>query len=260
MKLRDIIKQLDKDFPFSWAMEWDNVGLLVGDMEADIHKVFLNLDVTDETVAEASLWGADLILTHHPLLFAPARTVTEQNFIGRRIRRLIKKDINYIAMHTNFDIAKMADLNASDLQLINPKVLDVTGEDVSGNPVGLGRVGKVREMRLSAFAEVVKNAMSLQAVRVYGDPDRIIKTCAVSSGSGKSEIPAAIAAGADVLVTGDLDYHTSIDANAQGLALIDAGHYGTEFVYITYMEDYLKKMFPDLCVRSMKISQPYCVL
>ena len=260
MKLRDIIKQLDKDFPFSWAMEWDNIGLLVGDMEADINKVFLNLDVTDEAVAEASLWGADLILTHHPLLFTPARTVTEQDFIGRRIRRLIKEDINYIAMHTNFDIAKMADLNAADLQLTDPRILDVTGEDAAGNPIGLGRVGEVPEMKLGDFAEVVKSAMALDAVRVYGDPDRIIKICAVSSGSGKSEIPAAIAAGADVLVTGDLDYHTSIDANAQGLALIDAGHYGTEFVYITYMEDYFKKTFPELSVRSMKIRQPYCIL
>ena len=260
MKLRDIIKQLNNDFPFSWAMEWDNVGLLVGDIEADIKKVFINLDVTDEAVAEAALWGADLILTHHPLLFSPVKTVTEQNFIGRRIRRLIKEDINYVAMHTNFDIAKMADLNAADLQLIDPRILDVTGEDASGNPVGLGRVGEVPEMRLSAFAEVVKNAMSLTAVRVYGDPDRIVTACAVSSGSGRSEIRAALEAGADVLVTGDLDYHSSIDANAQGLALIDAGHYGTEFVYITYMEEYLKKTFPELSVRSMKIRQPYCVL
>jgi putative NIF3 family GTP cyclohydrolase 1 type 2 len=110
------------------------------------------------------------------------------------------------------------------------------------------------------FAEIVKKAMSLQAVRVYGDPNRPVMTCAVSSGSGKSEIRAALEAGADVLVTGDLDYHSSIDANAQGLALIDAGHYGTEFVYITYMEGYLKKTFPELCVRSMKIRQPYCIL
>ena len=154
----------------------------------------------------------------------------------------------------------MADLNAADLQLIDPRILDATGEDASGNPVGLGRVGEVPEMSLSAFAEVVKSAMSLQAVRVYGDPGRMVRTCAVSSGSGKSEIRAAIEAGADVLVTGDLDYHTSIDANAQGLALIDAGHYGTEFVYITYMEDYLKKTFPELSVRSMKIKQPYSVL
>lgn len=260
MKLRNIIEQLDRDFPFSYACEWDNVGLLVGDMDADIKNVFLNLDVTDEAVAEASLVGADLILTHHPLLFKPAKTVTEQDFIGRRIRRLIKNDINYIAMHTNFDIAKMADLNACDLQLIEPEILDVTGEDADGNPVGLGRVGRVMEMRLSAFADIVKNAMCLPAVRVYGDPGRIITRCAVSSGSGRSEIPAAIAQGADVLVTGDLDYHTAIDANAQGLALIDAGHYGTEFVYITYMEDYLRKTFPDLKVHAMKIRQPYCVL
>ena len=177
MKLRDIIKQLDKDFPFSWAMEWDNIGLLVGDMEADINKVFLNLDVTDEAVAEASLWGADLILTHHPLLFSPARTVTEQDFIGRRIRRLIKEDINYIAMHTNFDIAKMADLNAADLQLMDPRILDVTGEDASGNPVGLGRVGEVPEMSLAAFAEIVKKAMSLQAVRVRRPRLSLINRC-----------------------------------------------------------------------------------
>ena len=150
MKLKDIMNVIEKDFPKYLAMDWDNVGLLVGDEEAEIHKVLISLDVTDQTVEQAVRCGADLILTHHPLLFRPLGTVTEQNFIARRVRKLIKHDINYYAMHTNFDIAGMADLNAEDLALCDPEVLEVMGSYDDGKEYGLGRIGTLgREMTLA---------------------------------------------------------------------------------------------------------------
>ena len=261
MKLRDIMKVIEADFPKNLAMDWDNVGLIVGDEEAEIHKVLINLDVTDAAVDRAVRSGADLILTHHPLLFRPLRTVTEQNFIARRVRELIRHDINYYAMHTNFDIAGMADLNAEDLALRDPEVLEVLGNYDDGREYGLGRIGQLeKEMTLADLARKVKEAMKLDAVRVYGDPDRIVSRVGVSSGAGKSAVSDALAKDADVLITGDLDYHTAIDANARGLAMIDAGHYGTELIYITYMADYVREKFPSLTVLTMEIEQPYTVI
>lgn len=257
MKLSDIIRELENEFPPALAEEWDNVGLLVGDKDAEIAKVLINLDVTDETVAMAEKIGADLILTHHPLIFKPLSRVTEQDFIARRIRRMIRADINYYAMHTNFDLARMADLNALDLGLSDPEVLTETGHP----GVGYGRIGTLpQSMTLRAFAEQVRTAADLPAIRVYGDAERLVRKAAVSSGAGKMSIPDALAKGADVLITGDLDYHSAIDANTQGLAMIDAGHYGTEFTYIRFMESFVRERFPDLEVHTMEPRQPYLVL
>lgn len=261
MKLADIMKTIEEDFPKSLAMDWDNVGLLVGDEEADIKKVLISLDVTDAAVERAVKEGADLILTHHPLLFRPLKTVTEQNFIAARVRKLIRNDINYYAMHTNFDIAGMADRNALDLALLEPEVLEELGTDEYGHAYGLGRVGMLsEEMTLKELAGHVKDVMKLDAVRVYGEPDRKVIRVGVSSGAGKSAVSDALKKQADVLITGDLDYHTAIDANAQGLAMIDAGHYGTEFTYIPFMEEYVKEKFPELTILTMEIVQPYQIV
>ncbi|HAE45177.1 MAG TPA: Nif3-like dinuclear metal center hexameric protein [Lachnospiraceae bacterium] len=261
MKLADIMRTIEEDFPKSLAVDWDNVGLLVGDEEAEIRKVLINLDVTDAAVERAVKEGADLILTHHPLLFRPLKTVTEQDFIAARVRKLIRNDINYYAMHTNFDIAGMADQNAVDLSLREPEVLEELGTYEDGRAYGLGRIGLLpEEMTLKELAGHVKDVMKLDAVRVYGDPERKVLRVGVSSGAGKSAVNDALRKHADVLITGDLDYHTAIDADARGLAMIDAGHYGTEFTYISFMEKYVKEKFPELDVLTMQIVQPYHIV
>ena len=257
MKLSAIISVLENEFPPALAEEWDNVGLLVGDTDAEITKVLVSLDVTDQAVARAEEIGAELILTHHPLIFRPLARVTEQDFISRRIRRMIKADINYYAMHTNFDLARMADLNAADLGLIAPQILT----ESSHPGFGYGRIGSLASPEtLRAFAERVRVQANLPGIRVYGDPDAVVRTAAVSSGAGKMSIPDALRKGADVLVTGDLDYHSAIDAVAQGLMMIDAGHYGTEFTYIRYMEGFVRERFPGVAVCAMGVEQPYSVL
>ena len=255
------MRTIEEDFPKSLAVDWDNVGLLVGDEEAEIRKVLINLDVTDAAVERAVKEGADLILTHHPLLFRPLKTVTEQDFIAARVRKLIRNDINYYAMHTNFDIAGMADQNAVDLSLREPEVLEELGTYEDGRAYGLGRIGLLpEEMTLKELAGHVKDVMKLDAIRVYGDPERKVLRVGVSSGAGKSAVNDALRKLADVLITGDLDYHTAIDADARGLAMIDAGHYGTEFTYISFMEKYVKEKFPELDVLTMQIVQPYHIV
>ena len=131
MKCKEIIKKIEEKYPVSFAEEWDNPGLLVGDPEKEVKKVFLALDVTDESLEEAVKTDADMIITHHPLIFSGIKKVTEDNFIGRRIIGLIKNDISYYAMHTNFDVLGMADLGADYLELTSGRCwkLLTTGKD-----------------------------------------------------------------------------------------------------------------------------------
>jgi dinuclear metal center YbgI/SA1388 family protein len=261
MKCGTIIEKLELSYPPMYAMEWDNIGLLVGDRDADITKVLVALDVTDQAVEDAVRNHADLIVTHHPLIFHPVSKITRQDPVGRRILALAENRISYYAMHTNFDVSEMADLNADELNLINPLILEETYRDETGTREGLGRVGNLENRTtLADFAGMVKKIYQLPSIRVYGDPGREVQKVAVCSGSGKSLVNAALLSGADVFVTGDLDYHTAIDAVASGLALIDAGHYGTEYGFISYMSDTLKRMFPELPVISEKIVQPYTVV
>ncbi len=260
MKISNFLEAMEREVPARYACSWDHVGLLVGDRDAEVRRILVALDAGDEAVRLAEERECDLIVTHHPLLFHPMERVLEQDVIGRRVRRMIRSGISYFAMHTNFDIVKMADINARDLGLLRPCVLEKIGEDERG-VYGFGRIGDLEKPQsLAAFAEKVKKACRLDAVRVYGNPETAVRRAAVASGSGKSAIPDAIREGAGVIVTGDVDYHTAIDSVAEGIAIIDAGHYGTEFCFINYTVHMLQTMFPDTEVIGQEIRQPYTIL
>ena len=198
------------------------------------------MDATDEAIEEAIANGADMLLTHHPMIFKGMKRVTQEDFIGRRIIRLIQNDMVYYAMHTNFDVMGMADLAADYLGISDTRVLEITSVSETGEE-GIGRYGSLKkEMTVRECCEEVKQAFSLENVKVFGDLERKVKTAAISPGSGKSVISNALQAGVDVLITGDIDHHEGIDAVAQNMTVIDAGHYGVEHIFIPYMEQYLK--------------------
>jgi len=186
MKAYELIEWLNEHHPQKFAEDWDNVGLLVGDDQKEISHVFLALDLTEPVLDEAVAAGADMILTHHPMIFSGIKKINNHTFTGRKILRLIKEDIPYFAMHTNYDVIGMADLSAEHLKLQDTRVLTVT--DGSGEqPEGFGRVGKLPHvMTLDEFGKYVKECNHLPDVRVYGDLDRKIETVAICTGSGKS--------------------------------------------------------------------------
>ena len=126
MKVKEIMQILEEQSPLSYACGWDNSGLLAGNPEKEVQKVYIALDASDEAVDEAVQMGADLLLTHHPLIFKGIKKVTTDDFIGRRLIKMIQNDMSYIAMHTNFDVKGMADLAAARLGLQEARVLDVT--------------------------------------------------------------------------------------------------------------------------------------
>ena len=260
MKCYEIIEQLEAHSPASYAEEWDNIGLLAGRRDKEVKTIYIALDATDEVIADAVRLGADLLLTHHPLIFKKLGSVTTDDFIGKRIVELLRNDMSYFAMHTNFDVMGMADAAADELALQDRQVLNVTFEDDISKE-GCGRVGRLRKrMSVADLAEFVKHRFQVPNVRVYGDLGDIVETAAVMPGSGGGYIRDALRAGADVMITGDIDHHEGIDAVAKGMAIIDAGHYGIEKLFIFYMEEFFQRELPALTVYKAEIKEPFVVV
>ena len=256
----DIIQKIEERYPTRYALEWDNVGLLAGRMDKEIKKIYIALDATDEVIDEAVTWGADMLLTHHPMIFKPVKRVTDQDFIGRRLMKMIQNDLSYYAMHTNYDVKGMAALSAEYLDMEDMEVLDVTSVE-NGIEEGIGRVGSLKcEMTLTQCCEFVKEKLVLPNIKVFGNLGTKVKRIAVSPGSGKSVISSALAKQADVLVTGDVDHHEGIDAVAQGLTVIDAGHYGTEYIYVEDMCKFCQEHFPQIEIKTAPVKHPFQVL
>lgn len=254
MRCEEVIRKLEELSPLSYAENWDNPGLLAGRADKEIKKIYIALDATTETIEEAIACKADMLLTHHPLIFKGIKKVNSEDFVGRRILTMLQADMCYYAMHTNFDVMGMADAAADRLALAERSVLEVTYEKDAVTE-GIGRFGKLSEkMTLDACAERIKQAFGIECVKVFGKADMQLETAAISPGSGKSMIGAALAKKADVLITGDIDHHDGIDALERGMAVIDAGHYGLEQIFVPYMEDYMKKHIVGLevCVQQPK--------
>lgn len=244
MQVRNVLKVINERSPFSAACDWDNVGLLVGDEDWEVKRIYLALDATDEVIAHAAEKDADLLVTHHPMIFSSMKRIVADDFVGRRVISLIEHHMAYVAMHTNYDVFGMADLAGGEIGLLDMEVLEPeeTPELPEGcaGQQGIGRVGKLAQSRtLRDFASAVRDAFGLSHVRYFGTDDSAVEKVAICPGSGKSVIDLAIAVNADVLVTGDIDHHSGIDAVAQGLCIIDAGHYGVEHIFIEDEKAYL---------------------
>lgn len=264
MLCKEIINIIEQKYARSYAMSWDNVGLLAGRSDKEVKKIYVALDATDDIVDEAIEFGADMLVTHHPLIMSGLTKITDEHFVGQRLIKLIRNDISYYAMHTNYDVKGMADLAGNKLKLKNPKVLEVTSTEETDGIVCVEGIGRLAELlqpvSLRECCEFVKEAFSLENVKVFGNLDAQIRTIAICPGSGKSVIKTAIKKGADVLVTGDIGHHDGIDACAQNLSIIDAGHYGIEHIFIEDMAKYLRNNLNNVDVEVAKIRHPFTVV
>ena len=258
MLCRDIMKVIEATYPKHAALEWDNVGLLVGRTEKEVKKIYVALDATEEVIEQAVAANVDMLITHHPLLFSPLKKITDEHFIGSRVVKLLQHDISYYAMHTNYDVCGMADISAVILGLDGAETLEVTNEE---NMEGIGRVGELTcPMSLQSCGEFIKEKFQLDNVKVFGDLSSTVQRVAICPGSGKGMTELALVKQADVLVTGDIGHHEGIDAVAQGLAIIDAGHYGLEHIFIEDMANYLRKNVEGIVVDTHEITHPFQVI
>lgn len=261
MTVREVIHKLAEKYPPALALAWDNPGLQVGDMDRPVEKVYVALEATDAVIRECIAWGADLLVTHHPLLMAGIKKANSEEFPGCKLLRLAENRIAHYAMHTNYDVTEMSALAIQALGLTETQILEATGTFEDGTEYGIGFVGLLPEtMTAESCCGYVKKAFELSSVRLFGDAKRSVRRIAVCPGSGKGMAAPALAAGADLLVTGDIGHHDGLDAVDQGLLMMDAGHYGIEHIFIGQMGDYLRGEFPELTVRQAEIAHPFMVL
>ncbi len=261
MTVREIIHKLAEKYPPEMALGWDNPGLQVGNMDAPVQKIYVALEATEAVIRECIAWGADLLVTHHPLLMAGIKKVNSEDFLGRKVLLLAEHKIAHYAMHTNYDVTEMSALAIRALDLRETQILEETGVTERGEAYGIGFVGMLPDsMTAGACCEYVKKAFDLESVRLFGDPGCTVQKIAVCPGSGKGMAAPALAAGAQMLVTGDIGHHDGLDAVDQGLLMMDAGHYGIEHIFIGQMGDYLQAEFGELEVRRAGIRHPFAVL
>ena len=213
-----LLALLEEIAPLSLAEEWDNVGLLAGHPDREVDTVLCALDLTLPVVEEAARLGAQLIVTHHPILFRGRKNLRETDAEGRVLCALVRRNISMIAMHTNFDNVHpgVNDALAAALGLEGVQVLE------SGM-----RLGEAAQATFSEFADHAERALG-GPIRRYGDPSKSIHRVAVLGGAGEDYAPQAMAAGADVYLTGEMAYHKALDAEANGLCILEAGHAATE--------------------------------
>ncbi|MEA4934792.1 MAG: Nif3-like dinuclear metal center hexameric protein [Lawsonibacter sp.] len=247
--VKEIYMYLDQIAPFALQMGFDNAGFLVGRGTATVERLLVALDITESVVEEATLLECQLIVSHHPVIFHPAKSITDETVTGRVLLALTEHKIAAICAHTNLDAAQ-GGVNcclAQALELEQIGQLHQDGVDPSGQPYGIGRVGKAGRPGLSAaeYAAYVKGTLGAASVR-YVDGGRPVERVAVGGGSCGSMLADAVAAGCDTFVTADVKYDQYLEAGALGINLMDAGHYPTEHVVCGPLAARLAAQFPDL--------------
>lgn len=250
--VKDIFHYLDNIAPFATQLDFDNAGFLVGRGDRQVHRLLVSLDITEEVAREAVERGAELVVSHHPVIFHPAKSVTDADPVGRTLLALIEGGVAAICAHTNLDasVGGVNDALAQRLGLTDLSVLEPSGVDGEGRPIGIGRVGTLaggEAPGLTAFAAQVKEALGANGVR-YVDAGKPVRRVAVGGGACGDMLELARAQSCDTFVTSDVKYNQFLDAAAMGLLLVDAGHFPTEDPVCPAIATYLRDRFPELTV------------
>lgn len=250
--LREVVDLLHSWYPPDTAESWDAVGLVYGDPDAEVRRVMFALDPVLPVAKEAAAWGADLVVTHHPLFLRAVHGFAATTPKGRTLARFADARCALLAAHTNADLAvggvseAMADvLGLTDLRPIQSE----PGSEDAGEPsAGTGRIGDVQPTTLRAFAEVVAAALpaTAQGVRVAGDPLRPVRRVAVLAGAGDFLLDTMALSDADVFVTSDLRHHPASEfVEKDGPALIDVAHWAAEWTWLPVVEARLRAALGD---------------
>ena len=238
-KVKDFYGYLNSIAPFETQEDWDNSGMLVGDMDAEVKKVAVVLDITHEEIKKAKAIGADLIISHHPVIFNPIKSVTR----GSVPYELVASSINALCCHTPLDIADGG---------TNDSLAKLLGIEVTRTEDPILRLGTVEPTSAENLAG--KIAKTLNTKVRYADAGRKIEKIAICTGAGCSLIEAA--GEIDAFITGDASHHNFLDCIQAGITLIAAGHYETEIVVVPFLVKKLQAQFPDIEIIDIKQENP----
>ena len=232
----DLYSAIDQFAPFSLSMDFDNTGILVGDRHQPVSKVLLALDCTMDVVNYAKEIGAQLIITHHPVIFHPIKRVNEDSVVYHLIRSQIAVNLDIAEGGFNDVLAQAVGLqNISGLELLDPAAQSY-----------LGRIGTLsNSISASEFAALVKESLHARSVK-FADAGNKIQKVALCSGSGADCLESALAVGADALLTSEVKQHEYLNAAAAGISIFDAGHFDTEDIVIETLKEKLAGIFPEI--------------
>lgn len=238
----ELINIMEKIAPSYLAEAWDNCGMQIDLQSKDINKILVTLEITKEIIDEAVSLGVDFIVTHHPLYFSSFKRVDNKEIIGNYTISLIQQGISVYSSHTTFDKAEFGNnfYLANLLNLKNIKDFAKFSEEY------IGLLGEIPEkMKLKDLINVIGNSLDLNKneIKVIGTLDEEIKIVGLCTGAGIDMLEIAALNGCQLFITGDVKYHDAIKAKEMGMNVIDAGHYGTEKIFVPNMAKQLKDVF-----------------
>ncbi|MFV0396728.1 MAG: Nif3-like dinuclear metal center hexameric protein [Bacteroidales bacterium] len=246
MKVKEIISLFESIAPLSLQEEYDNSGIQIGDIEKEISACLLCMDVTEEVIDEAIEKGCGMIISHHPLLFKPVKSITGASYVERCIIKAIKNEIAVYAGHTNFDKVHggVSFLIGRKLGLTQMTPLAEEENQLDG----LGVIGRLENpISLGSFLQQVKTQLNLSTIRSSDQSERMIQRVALCGGSGSSLAKYAMAKKADLYLTADLSYH-DFYLNTPTFTVADFGHYESEYVIIDYFREIITNKLPNFAV------------
>ena len=252
MKLRELLDRIRLKYPEELQYSWDNSSLNLGDLDQDINKIMLTLEITNRTIDEAIEKGVDLVISHHPFLMSKVNQIRTDTIKGGLIYKMIRNNISAYCMHTSYDMAEdgLNDYFFDLLGIKDRQVLDVESSLDSyndGKEYGLGRLADLEKpIEIGDLISSLKDKLNIDHARYVGPKDLLINKIAVVTGNGSEFFLLAKSKGCDILITGDLKYHQAMDALDMGMALLDFGHYGTEHIFSKSVYNYINSISGDI--------------
>lgn len=251
MKLKTILDHMEKWAPNSIIDDWDNTGFQIGREEKKVENILVALDLDEVILQKAIDKNVDLIISHHPIIFQPLKTIIDKNPKEAMIIDIIKHDIGVYNAHSNLDLALggVSDVLAKKISIKNTvNLVDLFKKDDNGEIInyGYGKIGDIADILLEDFIVNIKESLNIENLILYGDKDKTINKIAVCGGSGSGFMKDAYELGADLFITGDIKYHEAQFAYERDLSLIDIGHFHSEKFILPAIKDYLKEAFQDL--------------
>ncbi len=237
MTVEQLVKQLDEIIPKTLSEPWDNDGYdVIPDKNAEVTRVLCALDCTSVAIEKATEQGCNVIITHHPLVFKPLASVSNEDSVGKRVIECIKRGIAVISFHTRLDIVEGG---------VNDTLASLLGIKNTESFIPYGRIGEIEEQSFESFAALVASALRIEKSELaLVKSSEAAKRVAVVSGCGKDEINEVLAAGADTFVTGEVMHNHMIDCKELGLNLICATHYATERIIVPLLADKIRNFVP----------------
>lgn len=243
MKVHDIESFLFEKFPAENAMSYDNVGLIAGDRNKDVSAIVISLDLTQKAIEAAKANGANLIITHHPIIFGGIKRLTMDDFVGRTLVSIVKPGISVIACHTNLDCTE---------NFGNLAIADVLGaqEPEQLPNVSCGIVYELEEsIALGEYCHEVVEKLNTSGVITLNNPSNRVSKVFIQGGAfDEDSIDSLIENGVDTVVSGEIKHHICVGLEQMGINSIIAGHSATEQAYLPKLEKMLTEQYPGISI------------